>query len=185
MEQLARKWYGVVLRGIVAVFFGILALASPLKALAVLVTVFGVYALIDGVLTIVTGFHRRGEHWGYLLFEGTVDIIIGLIVLFSPAIGMMALLYLIAIWAIVTGGAELAAGFRLRKEVENEWLEVLSGVVSIALGILLIVWPGPGLLTIAYLFGIYALVFGVAQIALGLRLHSTVRTLRPVTPQHV
>jgi uncharacterized membrane protein HdeD (DUF308 family) len=174
MEILARNWGWIALRGVAGVIFGVLTFINPAISLASLVLVFGAYALADGVFTVVAAImNRRGErHWVAMLFGGIAGIAIGLLTFLMPGLTTLVLLYLIAAWAIVTGGAEIATAIRLRKVITGEWLLILAGVLSVAFGVVLIVYPGAGALTVVLWIGAYALVFGIMMIALSLRLRS-------------
>ena len=174
MEILARNWRWIALRGVAGVIFGVLTFMNPAISLASLVLVFGAYALADGVFTVVAAImNRRGErHWVAMLFGGIAGIAIGLLTFLMPGVTTLVLLYLIAAWAIVTGGAEIATAIRLRKVITGEWLLILAGVLSVAFGVVLIVYPAAGALTVVLWIGAYALVFGIMMIALSLRLRS-------------
>ena len=171
VDSLSRNWWAVSLRGLAGILFGIITFIAPGISLAALVLLFGAYAFADGVLAVVTAIRRRGnDRWGMLLLEGLVGVAAGVLTLLWPGITALALLYVIAAWALVTGGFEIAAAIRLRKVITGEWILALSGILSIALGVLLIVAPGPGALAVVIWIGAYAFVFGVLLFALGLRL---------------
>jgi uncharacterized membrane protein HdeD (DUF308 family) len=173
LENLTRYWWAVVLRGAVAALFGLLALTWPDVTLLALVVLFGAYALVDGVFALGTaafGDRAAAGRRGWLIFEGIAGILAGIITFAWPGVTTVVLLWLIAFWALFTGIIEIAAAIRLRREIQGEWLLGLGGVLSVLFGILLIVWPATGALALVYLIGAYALVFGVALIALGLRL---------------
>src|SRR3954467_745485 len=171
VNSLSRNWWAVSLRGLAGILFGIITFVSPGISLAALVLLFGAYAFADGVLAIVSAIRRRGtDRWWLLLLEGIVGIAAGVLTLLWPGITALALLYVIAAWALVTGAFEVAAAIRLRKVITGEWLLALSGIFSIALGVLLILAPGPGALALVIWIGAYALVFGALLFALGLRL---------------
>jgi uncharacterized membrane protein HdeD (DUF308 family) len=182
LEALTRYWWAVALRGVVAVLFGIMALIWPSITLLVLVVLFGAYALVDGVVTLGSAIFgpNRGRR-GWLIVEGIADIVIGVITLAWPGITTLVLLWVIAAWALVTGIMEIVAAIRLRREMRGEWLLALGGVLSVVFGILLVVWPATGALTLIALIGIYAIVFGVALIGLGWRLRS-MRTATGAVP---
>lgn len=169
---LIRNWWSLVIRGLVAVLFGLITFAWPAITLSALVLLFGAYALVDGIVSLAGTVRalRANERWGALLFEGIAGIVAGLVTFFWPAITALALTIVIASWAIVTGVFEIVAAIRLRKYITNEWLLVLSGVLSLVLGVLFIAAPLAGALAIALWIGIYALIFGGLLIALGLRL---------------
>lgn len=173
VDSLARNWWAVVLRGLAAIVFGIIAILAPGISLAALVLVYGAYAFADGILAIVTAIRRHGtDRWWVLLLEGLAGIAAGLVTLFWPGITALVLLYIIAAWALVTGALEVAAAIRLRKAISGEWLLALSGILSIGFGVLLILFPGPGALAVVLWIGAYAIVFGALLLALGFRLRS-------------
>jgi uncharacterized membrane protein HdeD (DUF308 family) len=177
----ARNWWSIALRGVVAILLGLLTLFWPGITLRALVLLFGAYALIDGIVSII-GAWRAAEardRWGMLLLEGLAGIAAAAITIMFPAITAVALVYLIAAWALITGVLEVAAAVRLRQYISHEWLLALSGIVSILFGILLFVAPIAGAFVIALWIGIYALVFGVVLIALAFRLRSWGRTTTP------
>lgn len=176
VDALARYWWVLVFRGLLAIAFGVLAFLWPGLTLASLVLVFGAYALVDGVSAIVSALRGRGEEpWWLLVLEGAVGIGIGVLTLLAPGITALALLFYIAIWAIATGVLEIAAALALRKEIEGEWLLVLGGLVSVAFGVLLMARPGAGALAVLWLIGAYAIAFGVLFLFLGLKLRRRVR----------
>lgn len=171
LEALSRNWWMVALRGLCAVIFGILAFARPDITLSALVLVFGAYALVDGILSIVAAISRRsGAPWWALVLEGIAGLGAAAFAFLSPGITALALLFLIACWAILTGVLEIVAAIALRKELRGEWLLVLCGLASILFGFVLVARPGAGALALLWLIGGYAIVFGVLLIALGFRL---------------
>jgi uncharacterized membrane protein HdeD (DUF308 family) len=170
VDGLSRNWWAVSLRGLAGILFGIITFVAPPITIAALVLLFGAYAFADGVLAIVSAVRRRGTDRGLLLLEGLIGIAAGVVTFLWPGIAALALLYVIAAWALVTGAFEIAAAVRLRKVISGEWLLALSGVFSIALGVLLILAPGPGALALVIWIGAYAFVFGALLFALGLRL---------------
>jgi uncharacterized membrane protein HdeD (DUF308 family) len=179
VHALARKWWIVLLRGVAGVIFGLATFFAPGISLAMLVLVFGAYAFADGILAIISAIPRRGEdRWWLLLLDGLMGTAVGVATFLWFQITALALLYLIAAWALVTGGFEIAAAIRLRKVITGEWLLVLSGIASVALGVLLILFPGPGALALVLWIGAYALVSGALLIALGFRLRSWARLPR-------
>ena len=164
----------MLLRGVAGIIFGLVTFFAPGISLVALVLVCGAYAFADGILAIISAIRRRGEsdRWWVLLPEGLAGVGAGVITLLWPGITALALLYVIAAWALVTGGLEIAAAIRLRKVITGEWLLILAAIASIALGILLVLFPGPGALALVLWIGAYALVSGVLFIALGFRLRS-------------
>jgi uncharacterized membrane protein HdeD (DUF308 family) len=171
VDSLTRNWWAIVLRGVAGILFGIITFVAPGISLAALVLLFGAYAFADGVLAIVTAVRRRGaDRWGLLLLEGLVGVAAGILTWLWPGITVLALLYVIAAWALVTGALEIATAIRLRKIISGEWLLALSGIFSIALGGLLVFAPGPGALALVIWIGAYTFVFGAVLVALGFRL---------------
>ena len=171
LQLLARRWWALALRGVIAVLFGLLTFFIPGITLISLVLSFGFYAILDGIFDIVSAMKAPGHHWP-LLVEGIVGIVAGLVTFMWPAITAMVLVYLIAFWAILTGVLEIVAGIRLREVIANEMLLILMGVISTLFGILIIIFPGAGALAIIIWIGAYALVFGIILIALAFRLRS-------------
>ena len=176
--SLAQNWWALALRGAAAILFGLVALFWPPGAIAALVAVFGAYALVDGIFNLVGAVRagRAGQRWGALVFEGVVSILVGFITLFWPRLTALALVLWVAAWSLVTGVAEIVAAIRLRKQIEGEWLLVLSGILSVAFGILLFVSPLVGAIAIAIWIGAYSLVFGALLVGLSLRLRSWAST---------
>lgn len=174
VSQLARNWWVVALRGVLGVIFGVMAFLWPGLTLAVLVLIYGAYALVDGIFAVVAAVNAAGreERWWVVLLQGLAGIVAGLVVFFWPGISAIALLAVIAAWAIVTGVLEIMAAIRLRREMEGEWLLALSGFSSLLLGVLMIVRPGVGALALVWLIGAYAILSGVLLITLALRLRS-------------
>ena len=173
LETLSRYWWAMAIRGGAAIVFGILAIIWPEITLYVLVLLFGAYAIVDGLFALGTAlFGARGAagRRGWLIAEGVIGIGAGVITFVWPTITTLALLFMIAFWAVLTGVLEMVAAVRLRREMRGEWLLALSGILSVVFGILLAVWPATGALALVILIGIYAIVFGVALLALALRL---------------
>jgi len=172
--ELARNWWALALRGAAAIIFGVIALFWPPAAIAALVAVFGAYALVDGIFNLVAAVRagRSGQRWGALLFEGIVSLLVGVLTLFFPGVTALALVLYVAAWSLVTGVAEVVAAIKLRQQIQGEWLLALSGILSIAFGILLFISPLVGAIAIAIWIGAYAVVFGALLVGLSLRLRS-------------
>ena len=153
----------MALRGVITILFGLAALLRPGIALEALILLFGAYALVDGVFAIVGVFGgtRSGTPRWLLLVEGIVSILAGLIALVVPGLAAVALLYLVAAWAVVTGLAQIATAIRLRQEIRGEWALILGGILSVLFGLLLALLPGVGILSLIWLIGAYAVAFGV------------------------
>ena len=169
---LSRNWWVLVIRGIAAVVFGVLTFVSPMTSLAVLVLFWGAYALVDGVFAIMAAFkgpHADGFPW-WMLVTGVAAVIAGIYTFIAPGLTALVLLYLIAVVAIVRGVMEISAAIRLRKEIDNEWLLGLAGAASLIFGALLFVFPGAGALALVLYIGVMAIVVGVIETVLGIRL---------------
>ena len=169
LDALARNWWALAVRGVAAVLFGLLTIFLPGITLVTLVLLFGAYSLVDGVFNVLAFFRVASQHWA-LLIEGVIGIIVGILTFAWPAITAIALLYLIAAWAIFTGVFEIVAGIRLRKVVAKEWFLLLMGALSALFGILILMAPGAGALAIVLWIGVYAVMFGVVLLALAFRL---------------
>ena len=178
---LADNWWAIAVRGVAGVVFGAIALFWPPAAVVALVLLFGAYALVDGVFNLIAAFRapRSGRPWGWLAFSGIVGVIAGVVTFFRPGLTALALVLVIGWWAIITGIAQIIAAIRLRKHIQHEWLLGVSGLLSIALGVLLLARPGIGAITVAIWVGVYALLFGILLIALGFRLRKWGRSQRP------
>lgn len=168
---LQTNWWALVLRGIVAILLAIVTFIVPAITLTVLATIFGIYALVDGVLALASTIravqgHRR---WGAFLFEGVLGILVGLYAVIFPIAATATFVTIMAFWAVVTGILEIAAAIRLRRHIQGEWLLILSGVLSIVLGIALFAEPVTGAVIFAYTLAAYGLIFGILLIALGFR----------------
>ncbi|HEX5832971.1 MAG TPA: HdeD family acid-resistance protein [Pyrinomonadaceae bacterium] len=181
------SWWALLLRGIAAIVFGLLAFIWPGITLTALVLLWGAYALVDGAFSIVAGIRSHGEsrRWWVLLLEGILGVAAGVVAFLIPGITALVLLLLIAAWAIVTGVFEIAAAIQMRKYIRGEWLLILAGIASILFGGLLFLNPVAGALAVVWLIGAYAIVFGVLLVALSLRLHGMMRSHDQMSPRAV
>ena len=167
-QLLSRTWWVFLIRGILAILFGVLTYFRPGMTLAALVLLFGAYSLADGVLSVLSAISGRTEidHWWLLLFEGLVGIGVGVLTLFAPGVTTIALLFYIALRAVATGIVEIVAALRVRKEIEGEWLLVLTGLLSVLFGFSLLVRPAAGALAVLWLIATFAIAFGIVLILL-------------------
>ncbi len=172
LNTMTRSWWIVLIRGILAIAFGALALFMPGLTLLALILIYAAYALIDGGFTAYAAIQSRGEdnRWWVRLLEGTVGIIAGVVAFIAPLIAGFVLLLWIAMWAILTGIAQVMTAYQLRKEIENEWFLGVAGAMSIIFGAFIALFPAGGALAIAWLIGVYSIMFGVLFISLALRL---------------
>jgi uncharacterized membrane protein HdeD (DUF308 family) len=172
-EVLADNWWAVGLRGILGIVFGLICLLTPGVALGAFVILFAAYMFVDGGFAIASAWKaaRSGERWGLLIVEGLVDIAAGLIAVAWPAITMVALIWLVAIWAIVSGALMLYAAFMLNRDHGRWWL-ALGGIASLIFGVLLVIEPLIGAVVLTMWIGAYAIVFGGFLLVLAFQLHS-------------
>jgi len=183
IASLGKNWWAVALRGAAALIFGILTALWPDITLTALVLLFGSFAIVYGVFNIITAVRRqRGERrWWAFLIEGLVSVAVGAATLVMPDLTELALVYVIAAWAILTGILEIAAAIMLRRHTRGERWLALAGVLSVAFGAVLAIWPGVGALALVLWIGAYAIVVGILLIALGFKL----RRLRFELPDSV
>jgi uncharacterized membrane protein HdeD (DUF308 family) len=174
VHVLARNWWALLIRGIVAVIFGILAFVYPGPTIVVIGILFGAYAFVDGVFAIVAAVRAAQAHerWWPFVLEGIVGIVIAAITFYDVGITLFALYITIAAWAFVTGILEIVAAIQLRKTISNEWLLILAGICSILFSILMVWHPFAAALAIIWIIAAYAIVFGIMMIALAFRLRS-------------
>ena len=171
--ELARYWWVFILRGVLAILFGIVAFISPPTTIAVLVFFFGVWALVDGVFHIAGAIQDRAQQtrsFWLAVLEGVVSIIAGVLALAFPAVAAASLLLLISAWSIVTGVIEIMLAIRLREQMTGELWLAIAGVLSIVFGVLLFLYPTSGAITIVWIIGAFAIGFGVSLVLLGWRL---------------
>jgi uncharacterized membrane protein HdeD (DUF308 family) len=167
------NWWLLALRGLVAMLFGVLAFMWPGATLITLVWLFGAFALVNGILSLVLAAKTKGyPKVGSLIFGGLLGILAGLLAFVMPGITALGLLILIAAWAIVTGIMELVAAVRLRKIINNEWLLVLAGIASVVFGILLLFQPAAGALVLIWWIGAWALLSGILLMILAFRMRN-------------
>src|SRR5262247_928492 len=168
---LVRNWWALALRGALAVLFGVVAFVMPGLTVAFLIALFGAYALVDGALAIVAGVKAAEHHerFGSLLLRGILGIAAGLVAFILPGPTAVILTLMIGAWAIVTGVLEIVAAVHLHR-AHGEWLLILNGVLSVVFGLLLVIVPGLGILTLVWIIGAYAILFGAIMLVLAFRL---------------
>ena len=178
LDDLARNWWVLLLRGILSLIFGVLTFVWPGITLAVLVALYGAFALVDGVLSIVAAIRggAPAPRW-WLALVGVFGIAAGVLTVLWPQITAVVLLMFIAAWAIAMGVMQIVGAIKLRNEIEGEWLLIASGVLSVLFGVMLIAWPGAGALAMVLVIGAFAIMFGILMIGFSLRLrkHAEVR----------
>jgi uncharacterized membrane protein HdeD (DUF308 family) len=172
LDKISRNWWMFALRGLVAVIFGVLALVKQEQVLQALVLVFGAFALVHGVITVFTGLSSAPffSRWWALLLEGIAGIVCGLAAIFMPEITTTALMYVFGVWAIFAGILEIVVAIEFRNELKDEWMLVLGGILSIVFGVLLFVYPSAGAVSMTWMIGIFAIIYGISEIVFAFRL---------------
>jgi uncharacterized membrane protein HdeD (DUF308 family) len=170
---LSRGWWLLLLRGIAAIVFGFLTWFQPGISLAALILLFAAYSMADGIfaLWLALGGHAH-DHRGVLVLEGLLGIGVAIMTFIAPGVTALAILFYIAIWSIATGVLRIVAAIALRKEIEGEWLLILSGLASVGFGVLLMAMPGAGALALLWVIAAYAIMFGVLLVTLAFRARS-------------
>jgi uncharacterized membrane protein HdeD (DUF308 family) len=176
LNQLAKNWWLVLLRGLAAIAFGLIALASPGITLIALMVIYGAYALADGIVALIAACvgGAIAPRW-WLVFIGLLGIAAGLYTLVYPGIAALVILNILAIWCIIRGVFEIVGAIRLRKEIDNEWMLAMSGILSVLVGIFLLARPVAGVVALIWALGIFGIVFGLLLIGFAFRLrkHAT------------
>jgi uncharacterized membrane protein HdeD (DUF308 family) len=168
---MARAWWAFMLRGLLAVIVGVVMFVFPQIALPALILAFAAWMIVDGVAELIGAWRMRGQkQWWLGILEGVAGIVVGLIAVFIPGLTAVALLFLVAAWAIVTGVLEIIAAIRLREQISGELWMGLAGLLSILFGLYLVLFPGAGILSLLWLVGFFAILFGVSMLLLGWRL---------------
>lgn len=175
--EVSSNWWAIALRAVAAILVGIIAFAMPVVTLAALVTLFGIYAMVDGAFAVAAALKgvRKHERWGWMLAEGIIGIVAGAIAFLYPAIGALALTWLVGGWALATGVLEIAAAVKLRRIMTGEWLLMLAGVLSVLLAIIIALFPGVGAILLVSWVGAYALLYGIVTLALAVRIKQWTR----------
>ncbi len=171
VHALAKNWWMLLLRGIAAIIFGVLAFAWPGMTLLTLIMFYGAFALVDGVLAIIAAIAggAPAQRW-WLAIVGLLGIATGVLMFTMPGLTALVLLYFIAGWAIATGAFQIVGAIRLRKEIDDEWYLILGGVVSVLFGVGVMMAPGAGALALLWVIGTYAVIMGAILVALAFRL---------------
>ncbi|BAK33836.1 hypothetical protein MLP_08220 [Microlunatus phosphovorus NM-1] len=172
-------WIWAVVRGVIAIIFGIVALTSPITTAIVLATVIGVFAIIDGIIDIVDAIRHRGTSGvGLRVFLGVISLLFGIIILVWPGKTVGFMVILIAIWSIAIGLLQIIANVGIRKEAPGAWVwGVISGALGVIFGILVLFNLGIGLVALIWLLGIWAIVFGIALVVLGFQVRKAAKAV--------
>jgi uncharacterized membrane protein HdeD (DUF308 family) len=176
IQILKQRWWTLALRGVVAILFGIGAFVWPQLTVLAIVILLAAFAFVEGIFALISAFG-----WGLpagqrvlLILLGLLGLAVGVIAIVSPGIAAFTIVFWVAWWAIIGGVIQIVVAVEMRKAIENEWLLVIGGLLSVLFGILLIWRPIAGVLTLTWLFGFYALMYGVIMLSLGFRLKSLV-----------
>src|SRR6476646_1936828 len=174
LETLKRHWWVPVLRGVVAIIFGIMAFKYPGLTVVVMVMLFGAWVLVDGIFRVIGAIGHRSSDtdWGWQLVIGILGIIIGFLTFHKPGITALALVIYIGAWALMIGATEIALAIKLRREIKGEWFLILMGLASIVFAALLLWNPLAGAAALIWIMAWYAVIFGVLAIIFGFRLRS-------------
>ncbi|MGO9702980.1 MAG: HdeD family acid-resistance protein [Xanthobacteraceae bacterium] len=178
LAKLAENWWLLLLRGLAAIAFGVIAFFWPGITLVALTYLFGIYAIVDGLFAIWAAFNASGDagpRW-WLGLSGVVSIVAGVLAFAYTGMTALVLLMFIAAWAIVIGLLQLYAAIQLRKIINNEWWLILSGLLSIAFGAVMIAWPGTGALAVIWTIAWFAVFFGCMFVGLAFELKKFKRT---------
>ncbi len=170
---LVGDWKSHALRGLAALLFGLGTLVWPSITVTALVLIFGAFVLVDGVsilAAVLAGDRKRRRQESLLVLQGVASVVVGIVALVWTGITALALLYVIATWAILIGAFEIAAAVRLRRVLTDEWMIALAGVLAMVFGVLLVLFPGNGALAITWLIGWFAVFSGVVHLAFAWRL---------------
>lgn len=172
LHALAKSWWLVLLRGIAAIVFGVLAFGWPGLTLITLVLLYGAFALVDGVLALIAAFtgHPKAVPTWWLVIIGLLGIAAGVIIFLWPGMTALLLIFFVGAWAVTHGIFEIIGAIRLRKEIDNEWTLILAGAVSVLFGLIVLIAPGAGALGLIWAIAAYSIVFGVLLVGLSLRL---------------
>jgi uncharacterized membrane protein HdeD (DUF308 family) len=179
-DALQHRWTALLWRGIIAIALGLLVWARPGISLKLLIVAFGLWALVDGIVAVWLAFEDRPQQsWGWMLLDGILGIVIGLIALARPGATALGLLFLIATWAVLRGILEIIVAISLRKELQGEWRLLVAGIISIVFGGIVFARPGAGLLAVLWIIGFYAVLYGVITVMLAFKARNLGKNLAP------
>jgi len=181
LKMMSGKWWALVLRGSLAVLLGILALLFPIHTVRVLFILVGIFLILDGVIMAGSSLSHRSRvsAWWIFFVEGVLGFMIGIFALLRPETAAAVLVFLVGLWAIITGILEIAAGFRLRAAVQGEWLLIAGGVLSFIFGLIMVFVPSTAVVAILWLVALYFILFGAVLIFLGFRMRPFREGLQP------
>lgn len=170
LEMVSRNWWMLLIRGIAAIVLGIAVLVVPGLSLDLLVTFFAAYLFVDGIFAIITAVtHTSYPRWWLMALEGLISVLAGIAAFLFPGAAVLTFFYIVVFWAIATGIIEIISAIELRKQIDNEWWLIIGGALSVIWGIVLLLYPGAGILTLLWLFGVLAIAFGAMIVLLSFR----------------
>ena len=184
LALLARNWWLIAIRGIAAIIFGIVAFVWPGVTVIVLVALFGAYALVDGIsllASLARGDPEARRHGWAVGVMGVLGVLAAVVAFVLPGWTALSLVFLVGFWAIVLGVLQVVAAIRLRQEIEGELWLAIGGILAVLFGLYIVVFPGAGLLSLIWLLGGFAIVFGIANLVLAWRLRQLSTQAPPVT----
>ena len=181
VSALKANWWVLVLRGIIAIVFGIAAFVWPGVTALALVYLLAAFAFVEGIFAFggAFGYGLPGAQRFLMILLGLLGVAVGVFAVARPGIAALTIVVWVAWWAIIAGIIQIVVAIEMRKEIENEWALIIGALLSIVFGILLLWRPLAGVITLAYLFGFFALIFGVAMLSLGVRLRTLATRLAP------
>ena len=171
LDLFARNWWIYVVRGALALIFGMYAWFMPGLAMKVLLMFFGIFVLLEGLFAIIGSIAGRkySEVWWLVLMEGIAGLVLGLLTLTRPEFVATLIVIFVAAWAIWGGLFRIIAAVRLRKHIEGEWLLIFGGIVSMLFGLMLLKHTGAGIVAISWMIAFFASMFGVLLISFGIK----------------
>jgi uncharacterized membrane protein HdeD (DUF308 family) len=184
-DILKRNWWAYAIQGLAALVFGILTLVWPGMSLAVMVALFGAFAVLSGIMLVAATFDAAKQrlHWGSLLATGILSLIAGLVTWFWPGLTALGVLYLVVAWAVVTGILQIVAAIELREIIPHTWLMAVNGVLSLVLAAVLAVDPRDGILSLVLVVGVYAIIAGMAALVFAFRLRNLQERIARIVPR--
>jgi uncharacterized membrane protein HdeD (DUF308 family) len=180
LQLLVKNWWIILLKGILLIFFGVLAFINPGATISVLVTWFSIFMIADGVITLIgvlMNWQTEEDKW-LLLAEGIIGILFGVLVFRSPDVFARFVGFLIACWAVFIGLARIAMAIQLRKEIKGEGWLILSGILSILFGVLVFAQPGIGVTTVLWMAAIFSVLIGLLLVFLSFKLKNAGNKLK-------
>ena len=174
VSALKQNWWVLVLRGIIAIAFGIVSFIWPGVTALALVFLLASFAFVEGIFALIGafGYGLPGGQRLLMVLLGLLGLAVGIFAVARPGVAAVTIVIWVAWWAIIAGIIQIVVAIEMRKEIENEWALIIGALLSIAFGILLLWRPLAGVITLAYLFGFFAIIFGIAMLSLGMRLRS-------------